>query len=181
MQRFLDNAFQHYTDLQSKKKDRSRYLFMPTKPSKEDAENGESQNTMVYKRYKLSDEKTFNCFFHDEKDTLLNLVNHFVAKTGKFAIQGYPNKLGLLLYGPPGTGKTSLIKALAHYTKRSIVAVPLNKVKTNQELMDIMFDQNFLVQGEEFPMKLTHSKVCVPSKSPPWPDLTTVDPVKLLF
>ena len=32
------------------------------------------------------------------------------AKTNKYAIDGYPHKLGLLLCGPPGTGKTSLIK-----------------------------------------------------------------------
>lgn len=35
-----------------------------------------------------------------------------------------------------------MIKAIAHYTKRHIVSVPLSKVKTNQELMDVMFDQH---------------------------------------
>lgn len=139
-----------------------RYLFMPFSKaggSDEGDESG-SKNNMVYKRYKLSDEKTFDCYFHEEKQPLLYLVDHFMNKTGKFAVAGYPHKLGLLLHGPPGSGKTSLIKALAHYTKRSIVAVPLAKVKTNQELMDIMFDQSFLVQGEDLPMRLPHSKVC---------------------
>jgi len=60
-------------------------------------------------------------------------------------VPGFPHKLGLLLYGPPGTGKTSLIKAIAHHTGRHIVSVPLSKIKTNQELMDIMFDQSFSV------------------------------------
>ena len=73
--------------------------------------------------------------------TYIHQLKHFQAKTGKYAVQGYPHKLGLLLHGPPGTGKTSLIKALAQHTGRSIVNVPLARISTNQELMDIMFDQ----------------------------------------
>jgi chaperone BCS1 len=56
--------------------------------------------------------------------------------------------------GPPGTGKTSLIKAIAHHTRRNIVSINLARIKTNQELMDIVFDQAFQVQGEDMPVKL---------------------------
>ena len=41
---------------------------------------------------------------------IVQLVDNFLNKRGKFAIPGYPHKLGFLLHGPPGTGKTSFIK-----------------------------------------------------------------------
>ena len=95
------------------------------------------------RRYELSSEKTFSSLFFPGKGELLFLLDHFQKKTGKFGIAGFPHKLGLLLHGPPGTGKTSIIKAIAEYTNRHIVSVPLSKMKTNQELMDVMFDQSF--------------------------------------
>ena len=116
---------------------------------------------MLYKQYKLSDARTFATFFHPEKDAILTLVNQFVNKKGKFAVLGYPQKLGFLLHGPPGTGKTSFIKALAQHTNRHIVNIPLNKVKTNQELMNIMFDQKILIEGsaDKTNVDLPHSRV----------------------
>lgn len=47
----------------------------------------------VYKRYKLSEEKTFASFFHPDKKAILGLVDQFILKEGKFGIPGYPQKL----------------------------------------------------------------------------------------
>ena len=96
------------------------------------------------------------------------LLKHFTSKSGKYAIQGYPHKVGLLLHGPPGTGKTSLIKALAQHTRRSIVNVPLARITTNQELMDIMFDQQYCVHGDEVCSLVGLLSVCLfNSRHPP--------------
>lgn len=58
---------------------------------------------------------------------------------GKFGIKGFPHKLGFLLHGPPGTGKTSFIKALASHTGRSILAIPLSKVRVYNALLSLRF------------------------------------------
>ena len=111
-----------------------------------------------YRRYKLSQEKCFDSLFFPEKQPLLELFGHFQNKTSKYSIKGYPHKLGLLLHGPPGTGKTSLIKALATHMKRNIVSIPLSKITTNSELMDIVFGHTFEVDGTDVPVKLGFSK-----------------------
>ncbi|KAG6943371.1 hypothetical protein JG688_00017637 [Phytophthora aleatoria] len=105
-----------------------------------------------HKRYALGNDKTFDNVFFEEKESLLQLLDHFENKTEKFAIEGFPNKVGLLLYGPPGTGKTSVIKAVAEKTGRHIVNISLGKVTTNQELMDAMLDLRYAVDGLDLPV-----------------------------
>lgn len=152
---FIDTAYRWYLDEIRKTEDNSRHYYeMKIPEGKKDTDDENGSNGITYKRYKLSDEKSFESLFFPEKRNLLSLVDHFTAKTGKYAIKGYPHKLGLLLYGPPGTGKTSLIKALAQYTGRSIVNVPLSRVNTNSQLMSAFFDRRYHVDGSYTPVRL---------------------------
>ena len=106
---FIAESLELYRKDQATRIDYSRYLYIPVLSGfaarAATAEEGASASSAIYKRYKLSEEKTFASFFHPDKDQILGLVNQFTDKKGKFGIAGYPQKLGFLLYGPPGTGK----------------------------------------------------------------------------
>uniref|UniRef100_A0A7S2UCS0 AAA+ ATPase domain-containing protein n=1 Tax=Attheya septentrionalis TaxID=420275 RepID=A0A7S2UCS0_9STRA len=157
---FVDTSYNWYINELRKLEDSSRYLYelqvnAPRSKSSGDEGDAEesSDSSRSFQRYKLSDEKTFESLFFQQKASMLKIVKHFTEKTGKYAIRGYPHKLGLLLHGPPGSGKTSLIKALAHHTGRSIINVPLSKISTNNDLMSIFFDQTYNV-GDHVGVKL---------------------------
>ncbi|KAE9280948.1 hypothetical protein PF008_g28017 [Phytophthora fragariae] len=154
---FIKRAFKNYQDMERKRytKDTLRYYYIQTGgPSILDKDA-----QLKYKRYALGEEKTFDNLFFEEKENVVQLLDNFTNKSGKFAIKGFPYKLGLLLHGPPGTGKTSLIKAVAQHTRRHIVTISLGKIHTNQQLLDALFDMKFAVQGLDSPVEMEFEDV----------------------
>ena len=95
----------------------------------------------TYMTFPLILSKTFDNIFLPEKNTLLNDLDFFINNKQWYNKKGIQYSFGILLKGEPGTGKTSVIKAIAKYTNRHIIDVPLNKVKTMKELLNI-FKEN---------------------------------------
>ena len=58
--------------------------------------------------------------------------------------------MGFMFYGEPGCGKTSTIKAIANHTQRHIVSIPLNKIKTGKELLNVFY--NVRMNHKEIPL-----------------------------
>ena len=160
---FIGRCFDHYKEEMRKLESSGRFMYTlapsMSKSAGQDEEGQDTAEAYAYRRYKLSGEKTFDSWFNVEKAGVLKLVDSFVAKEGKFGVKGFPHKLGLLLHGPPGTGKTSFIKCIAEYTSRHIVNIPLARIKTNQELMDIVFDMRYKVDDEDLPVRLNFNEI----------------------
>ena len=154
---FLETAFDAYVEQTAKEEAGGRHLYVRAGGggAAKDDDSDDGSGAATYKRYRLAASKTFDSLFFPEKDELLALLDAFHAGTGRFAVKGSPKKLGVLLHGPPGTGKTSLIKALAARLDRSIVSIPLGRIKTNQELFDAVFDMKYGVADADVPVRLT--------------------------
>jgi len=149
---FIKEAYIWYvSEIRRSEKDSTRYMF---EMNKDNISESDSNSKHTFKRYKLSDEKTFDSLFFREKKTIVKLFDNFLNKTGKYGIKGYPQKLGLLLHGPPGTGKTSFIKAVAEYTGRHIINIPLARIKTNEELMELFYSGRYNVEGQYYPQNM---------------------------
>eukprot|EP01067_Filipodium_phascolosomae_P004224 Filipodium_phascolosomae@DN2739_c0_g3_i2.p1 len=146
---FLVASYEHYKNEMTKRYVEKRRLFCPS---------GDFSNN-TFKSYDLSDSKTMESLYFEEKASLVKLVDDFLHKRNKFAIQGFPYKLGLLLHGGPGTGKTSLIKALSLWTQRDVVSINLGAIKSNQKLYDVMFDLKFNVPNEDIEVKKKFGQV----------------------
>ena len=95
----------------------------------------------TYLTFPLIVSKTFDNIFLPEKNKLLNELNFFINNKKWYLKKGIQYSFGILLKGEPGTGKTSVIKAIAKHTNRHVIDVPLNKVKTVKELLNI-FKEN---------------------------------------
>ena len=151
----VKNSIDYYKKINYADEHKRHMYMLYDISNKTDKETGKIE----WKKHELSFNKKVDSLFFPEKTDLVKLIDNFTNHTGKYAISTYPKKLGLLLHGSPGTGKTSLIKALAAYTNRNIVNIPMGRIETNQQLFDILFDLTFQVVGSQMKKSLEYKDI----------------------
>eukprot|EP00092_Neocalanus_flemingeri_P066206 GFUD01080626.1.p1 GENE.GFUD01080626.1~~GFUD01080626.1.p1 ORF type:complete len:534 (-),score=150.92 GFUD01080626.1:34-1635(-) len=112
------------------------FLYTPSGDSADDYYDATSH----YSEFKFESGKSFSNIFYPEKGDIVKRIDFFANNKAWYKKRGIPYTMGFMFYGEPGCGKTSTIKAIANHTQRHIVSIPLNKIKTAKELLNVFYN-----------------------------------------
>jgi len=136
LQKFIDKCIIEYDHYIINKNKNKTYHFIY---------EGKNSNKLMFSSKIISDfsnpelenYETFDNIFHSNKKLIINDINR-LKDINYYKRTGLKRKKGYLFYGQPGTGKTATVMAISNYDKRHIIEIPLNRVKTNNELEQIL-------------------------------------------
>ncbi|MCP3680329.1 MAG: AAA family ATPase [Gammaproteobacteria bacterium] len=120
--------------------DNSKYLKYFLYTPSADVSDDYYDATSHYSEFRFESGKSFENVFYPQKDDIVKRINFFTNNKAWYKKRGIPYTMGFMFYGDPGCGKTSTIKAIANHTQRHIVSVPLNKIKTAKELLNVFYN-----------------------------------------
>ena len=106
--------------------------------------------SLLFDEYSLENDRSFDNIFFDQKDDIKNRLDFFINNRDWYRQKGIPYTLGLMFSGKPGCGKTSTIKAIAKYTKRHVIDIPLTKIDSCRDLMNIFYGEE--INNKKIPM-----------------------------
>lgn len=103
-----------------------------------------------FDEYLLEHDRNFDNIFFDQKNSIKERLDFFMNNREWYRKKGIPYTLGLMFSGKPGCGKTSTIKAIAKYTNRHIIDIPLTKIDNCRDLMNIFYGEE--INEKKIPM-----------------------------
>jgi hypothetical protein len=83
--------------------------------------------------------QTLDNSIFDTKEDIIKAINKFQDKKYYLKHPSLTRKLVFLFHGEPGTGKTFSIRLIANKLNRNIIIIPLNKIKSLEELNSVLF------------------------------------------
>jgi hypothetical protein len=130
LEEFLDNLIEEYSKKLSEKNVNKLWHFIYK------GNGGFSQN-LISDIKNNPNLETFDKIFNEHSLQIQNDIDR-LKNIDYYCRTGLKRKKGYLFYGEPGCGKTTTVMAMANYDNRHIIEVPLSRVKTNQEIEDIL-------------------------------------------
>jgi len=95
------------------------------------------KNIPYFESIPFKSSKTFDNMFFPQKEDLKYHLDFFKNNKAHYDRLGIPYTLGMMFHGCPGCGKTSATKAIANYTGRHLIIVPVDKITTANQLKSL--------------------------------------------
>lgn len=145
---FCNTVYMEYIEYKYKEsKSRLSSFILFKESSGNSSNNGQtSSSALSFLRVPFETNKTFDCLFFPEKQKILGVLER-VKNADFYKERGIPWRETILLYGPPGSGKTSLIKALAMKTGRSVIIVNLKLFSNDTEMLKIIYSEDIVTSN----------------------------------
>jgi len=141
---FLEECLKRYKSHVQNTFNKNQHYFSFLKADDDDGYISYSENIFYTNR-------TFNTIFFEQKQSYLKSLNFFLNNEKWYQSRGIPYHYGIFLHGTPGCGKTSIIKATIEYTKRHVLVIPLNRIKTCGQLESVFFNKE--INSKVIPME----------------------------
>jgi hypothetical protein len=132
IENFIDKCIDVFNKYKEIKTSKGPFIFT----YKDYKKNGDY--CIFEEKYFRTNQSLDNSIF-DTKEKIMNAIDKFQDEKYYTKHPSLTRKMVFLFHGEPGTGKTFSIRLIANQLKRHIITIPLNKIKSLDELNSVLF------------------------------------------